>query len=49
MTTALAPHRTPPPPVKVNGLEVIGVEFAETPMSTPAKPVHFKQIVKILL
>lgn len=49
MTTALAPHNTPPSPVKVNGLEVIEIEFAETPLSTPARPVRFEQIVKILL
>ncbi|MFK0142502.1 hypothetical protein [Streptomyces murinus] len=49
MTTALAPDRTSPSPVKINGLEVIAIEFAETPLSTPEKPVHFKQIVKILL
>ncbi|WP_432156052.1 hypothetical protein [Streptomyces sp. bgisy153] len=49
MTTALAPDKTSSSPFKVNGLEVIEVEFAETPLSTPKKPVYFKQIVKILL
>lgn len=45
----LAPAEAPPSRVKVNDLEVIEVEFAETPLSTPDRPVRFKQIVKILL
>ncbi|MFE1190159.1 hypothetical protein [[Kitasatospora] papulosa] len=49
MTTMLAPEEAPPSRIKVNGLEVIEVEFAETPLSTPDRPVRFKQIVKILL
>ncbi|MFF4933383.1 hypothetical protein ACFY2H_31500 [Streptomyces griseofuscus] len=49
MTTMLAPQEAPPSRVKVNDLEVIEVEFAETPLSTPDRPVRFKQIVKILL
>ncbi|MFJ3182383.1 hypothetical protein ACIPJN_28905 [Streptomyces sp. NPDC086796] len=49
MTTMLAPDEAPPSRIKVNDLEVIEVEFAETPLSTPNRPVRFKQIVKILL
>ncbi|MFJ2217894.1 hypothetical protein ACIQVO_36235 [Streptomyces sp. NPDC101062] len=49
MTTTPAPDKAPSSPLKIDGLEVIEVEFAETPLSTPNRPVHFKQIVKILL
>lgn len=49
MTTAIAPVEAPASRATVKGLEVIEVEFAESPLSTPDKPVHFQQIVKILL
>ncbi|MEO3976701.1 hypothetical protein [Streptomyces sp. CAU 1734] len=44
MTAMLAPDEAPPSLTKVNGLEVIEVEFADTPLSTPDRPVRFKQL-----
>ncbi|WP_217226032.1 hypothetical protein [Streptomyces anulatus] len=49
MTTTPAPVKAPSSPRKINGLEIVEVEFAETPLSTPSKSIRFKQIVKILL
>ncbi|MFF9785651.1 hypothetical protein [Streptomyces nigrescens] len=33
----------------INGLKVIEWEYAETPRSTPTKPRHYEEVIKVLL